>query len=243
MNKIVNFPLLAILAIATIIVVGCDKDDDFDELDTNLDINYNIPTTRSAGEDGFIGDPETIKRQNYKANTSYSKLPAGCGITMLVDIWISGKSREYFEVSPSECTKTAQQYADELLTSFGDKYNESTGIHLSDILSVANNGNPTESLSNTTFNSSSEKTDFFTDKNKRKQVCGITLTNTITGESHYAATTNVSSSSVTFSGFDIFNPDKNRYGSYSIPVDGLEYVNKKDGSDGGAWKITGVFLH
>lgn len=50
------------------------------------------------------------------------------------------------------------------------------------------------------------------------------------------------SSSVSFTGFDIFNPDKNRYGTYSIPVSGSKEVNKKDGSDGGAWELTGVYL-
>lgn len=38
-------------------------------------------------------------------------------------------------------------------------------------------------------------------------------------------------------------PDKNRYGTYSIPVSGTKKVNKKNGSDGGAWEIKGVFLH
>ena len=143
MNKRIFFPSLAILTIITITVVGCSKDYEFEEYDTILDINYNTPTTRSVVEDGFIGDSESLKRQYYEANTSYNKVPAGCGITMLVNIWISEKPRYYFEVHPSECPKTAQQYADELLESFGDNYNESTGILPSEILKVANNGNPT----------------------------------------------------------------------------------------------------
>lgn len=230
------------LAIAAITVVGCSKDYEFDEFDTNLEINYNTLTTRSVAEDGFIGDSESLKRQYYQANTNYNKVQSGCGITMLVDIWIREKPRSYFEVPPSECPKTAQQYADELLASFGDNYNESTGIFPSDILNVANGGNPTGPYSHKTF-TSSEKSAFFADKNNRKKVCGITLRNSSTGKGHSAATTYVGSNSVSFSGFDIFNPDKNRYGTYSIPVSGSKKVNKKDGSDGGTWEITGVYLH
>lgn len=109
MNKRILFPSLAMLAIATITVVGCSKDDKYDEFDTNLSINYNTLTTRSVAEDVFIGDTETIKRQYYNANTRYNKVQAGCGITMLVDIWINEKGRSYFEVPPSDCPKTAQQ--------------------------------------------------------------------------------------------------------------------------------------
>lgn len=241
MNKRILFPSLAILTIA-ITVVGCSKDYEFEEYDTILDINYNTPTTRSVVEDGFIGDSESLKRQYYEVNTSYNKVSAGCGITMLVNIWISEKPRYYFEVHPSECPKTAQQYADELLESFGDKYDESTGILPSEILKVANNGNPTGPYTLETL-TSSEKSAFFEDRNNREKVCGITLKNTRTGECHSAATTSVESDRVKFSGFDIFNPDKNQYGVHSIPVSGSKKVNKKDGSDGGSWEITGVYLH
>lgn len=231
------------LAIASVTVVGCSKDDEIDEFGANLDINYNTLTTRSVAEDGYTGDSESIKRQYYNANTHYNKVQAGCGITMLVDIWIRDMGREYFEVPPSKCPKTAQQYADELLASFGDNYNDSTGINPSDILNVANGANPTVPLSDKTFTSSSDKSAFFAVSDNRKKVCGITLYNATTGEGHSAATTYVSGSSVFFSGFDIFNPDKNRYGTYSIPVSGTKKVNKKNGSDGGAWEIKGVYLH
>lgn len=59
------------LAIATVTVVGCSKDDELDEFDTNLDINYNMLTTRSVAEDVFIGDSETVKHRYYEANTYY----------------------------------------------------------------------------------------------------------------------------------------------------------------------------
>lgn len=127
--------------------------------------------------------------------------------------------------------------------SFGDNYNDSTGIYPSDIVDVANGGNPTGSFSNMTFTSSNEKSAFFAVSDNRKKVCGISLYNATTGEGHSAATITVSSSSVSFSGFDIFNPDKKRYGTCSIPVSGSKKVNKKDGSDGGAWEINGVYLH
>lgn len=240
--KRILFPSLAMLAIATVTVVGCNKDDELEEYDTNLDISHNTPTTRSVAEDGFIGDSETIKLQYYKENTSYTKLPSGCGITMLVDIWIRDKGRRYFEVLPSDCPKTAQQYADELLASFGEDYNDSTGISPSNILKVANAGNSTGSYSNKDFSTETDKSTFFAESKNRKKVCGITLYNETTGQGHYAATSSVNSGSVTFTGFDIFNPDKNRYGTWSIPVSGSKTVNKKDGTNGGSWIIKGVYL-
>lgn len=230
------------LTIATVTVIGCSKDDELDEFDTNLDISHNTPTTRSVAEDVFIGDSETIKRQYYKANTSYTKLPSGCGITMLVDIWIRDKGRSYFEVPPSDCPKTAQQYADELLESFGEDYNNSTGINPSNIVEVANGGNSTESYSYKDFTSEIDKSTFFAESTNRKKVCGITLYNETTGQGHSAATSSVNSGSVSFTGFDIFNPDKNRYGTWSIPVSGMKTVNKQDGINGGSWRITGVYL-
>jgi len=242
MNKRILFPSLAMLAITTFMVVGCSKDDDFNEFDTNLDINCNTHTTRSTGEDGWVGDSESLKRQYYRANTTYNKLQNACGITMLVDMWIREKPKSYFEVPPSECPKTAQQYADELLLAFGDNYDESTGIHPSEILNVANGGNPTGPYSCESF-TSSDKSAFFADKNNQKKVCGIILTNTTTQNGHVAAVTYVGNTSISFSGFDIFNPDKKRWGIYSIPITGSKMVNKKDGSDGGAWVVTGVFLH
>ena len=243
MNKKILFPSLAMLVVATVTVVGCSKDDEFYEFDANLDINYNTHTRRSVPEDGLItGSSETIKKEYYKVNTYYNKVQAGCGITTLVDMWIKSKKREYFEVPPSMCPKNAQQYADEILASLGDSYNDTTGICASDIVNVANSVNSTESLTYRTFTSSSEKTAFFANKDNRQKVQGITLYNAKTKEGHSASTTYVGSSSVSFTGFDIFNPDKNRYGTYSIPVSGSKEVNKKDGSDGGAWELTGVYL-
>src|SRR5574344_194805 len=243
MKKKFLFPLLAVLAITTLTVVGCSKDDDLDEFDTNLDIDYNTRATRSVAEDVFVGDPSQQRANYYRYNTQYDKVQAGCAITMLVDIWIKDKGRAYFEVPPTECPQNAQQKANELLMSFSDSYDEETGIPTSAIVNVANGGNSDGSFSSKIFSSEGEKVDFFSKVSNRQKIRGIQLQNEKTHEAHSAAASSVTSTSVYFTGFDIFNPDKNRYGSYTMPVSGTKQAKHKDGSDAGSWRITGVYLN
>lgn len=241
MKKGLILASMGMLAISTITVVGCSKDEELDNF-YNLDVEFRTPMTRSAQMDWEGGDPN--KQRAYE-NKQYTSLPNCCGLTTMVEAWIKEKGSFYFE---QEYCMTAQQYYDKLVneTKSNPDYHWtpdsasmpiSTLMMLNEAFPVASKKNKDGSITNKnlfsgykTFDNASEVDDYFDSRDNRNNVRGVLLQDE-NGNGHVAYVSSCSNNKINFTGYDIFTG--NGYNGGSIGADG----SSKNG-----WRVVGVIL-
>lgn len=243
-NKLTIFSVgLAICG--TITFVSCSQENDF-LLDTNLDIDSQVPMARSAGEQIVItGNTEVEKK-----NKSYTKHPNACGVTTMVDAWINHKGSGYFQnPNLADDGMTAEKYQDRLINEMVNDPSygwtpESTSMTITTLMKL-NDRFPVGTTKDSegrkvpkklfsgykTFSSPIDANNFFDTESNCKSINGVMLEDE-NGNGHMAFVRSYSRGKLEFTGYSIF--DKNGgYSGGSLKANG-DFQN--------GWKIAGVIL-
>lgn len=200
-----------VLVVSVIFVVSCNKDDEPGDF-YDLNVSSHTAVTRSSASDGTEDNMNNVAR----VNMSFIPHNNACNVTALVYAWMDYKRMSYF--ADSDCEMNAQQYYDKLIADIlkgHSKYYwtpDSPSMKMSTFLDIAKDfpiGDKNNSFECIDFETSSTTaTEYFNDRENRKKVVAIILrhSNYPQEKDHLAYVTSCNKSTVSFQGFDIFNP-------------------------------------
>ena len=86
-----------VIAISVVTIVGCNKDEVYDDCYENLEVTNHTSLTRSSSYDGFeVKQSGDRYAQNYTRNTQFFPHDNCCAVTALVYAWINKNGKKLF---------------------------------------------------------------------------------------------------------------------------------------------------
>lgn len=202
-----------VIAISVVTIVGCNKDEVYDDCYENLEVTNHTSLTRSSAYDGF----EISQTTDYASrNKKYPKEENGCYLTVIMEEWIKSRAPGYFD-NP-QCHPNAAEYYDDLkrrLMQSNPNWNVGDSLFNSQFNAFVQN-NCSYLVGTITFaEMGMSASSYFSDPSNNSKTSAILVRNISQNKGHMAPFIKYKSPYVNFSGEDFLEN-----GKYKINVNG-----------------------